>query len=254
MSALSPPARADLTSPHPQGGEKERRAAIDFIATTRARAVRVALFGQMAQRHAEGCRDLPASMDACVDQLDMLARDMERASALLKGDDPGNAFAPEIVRWFGHHADLNARIHDTFAKLIRLTRDVGKAARDLRHGNTAAKHRLDAALKAHFDYGRNDAFQAVTTYCDELWSSLDAQRDADLARSRQASEAITSALTKLDRIGRHVRLVSINASVEASRAGEAGQGLAVIATEFKSLSEDIQKLAAGARFEIDNLL
>ena len=60
--------------------------------------------------------------------------------------------------------------------------------------------------------------------------------------------------TRLEKIGKHVRLVSLNASVEASRVGDAGRGLGVIATEFKSLAEEIQGLASNARSNIDDLV
>ncbi|WP_187431591.1 hypothetical protein ROLI_022630 [Roseobacter fucihabitans] len=47
--------------------------------------------------------------------------------------------------------------------------------------------------------------------------------------------------------------MSINASMEASRAGEAGKGLAIIAQEFKTLAEEVQQLTSSAREDIQNI-
>ena len=68
--------------------------------------------------------------------------------------------------------------------------------------------------------------------------------------NRAAAEAIGKTLTRLEHIGKHVRLVSLYASVEASRVGDAGRGLGVIAVEFKTLAEEIQMLAVTARADI----
>ena len=179
---------------------------------------------------------------------------MSRACQIARGHDPEDEFIAEICTWIKRLADASPDIIRTLDTIHRLSVDVWDAARDLEAGKTGAAKRLDTALSAHFDFGRGTHFNSVTAFCDSLWRSLDESRDADMARSLQAGAAIHDALSKLDKIGRHVRLVSINASVEASRAGDAGKGLSVIAVEFKALSEDIQKLAAHAKQEIDGLV
>ncbi|MEP2472062.1 MAG: methyl-accepting chemotaxis protein, partial [Paracoccaceae bacterium] len=93
-------------------------------------------------------------------------------------------------------------------------------------------------------------FAMVTDFCDGLWNEIDSARQNDLARAQESTEAILRTLTQLEKIGKHVRLVSLNASVEAARVGDVARGLGVIATEFKTLAEKIQNLSMDAREEI----
>ncbi|MEE1130649.1 MAG: methyl-accepting chemotaxis protein [Caryophanon sp.] len=55
----------------------------------------------------------------------------------------------------------------------------------------------------------------------------------------------------IQQIAEQTSLLSLNASVEASRAGEAGKGFAVVANEVKNLSELTQRSAEHIRLEIE---
>ncbi|MET0137732.1 MAG: methyl-accepting chemotaxis protein, partial [Sphingobium sp.] len=61
---------------------------------------------------------------------------------------------------------------------------------------------------------------------------------------------ISGALDLISSVARQTSMLSLNASIEASRAGEAGRGFAVVAAEVKSLSHDAQRAA----HEIDRKL
>ncbi len=99
-----------------------------------------------------------------------------------------------------------------------------------------------------------------------LSSSKDSQQSfkdmsekvTELAKSAENINAITSSVIK---IARQTNLLSINATIEASRAGLAGKGFEVVADEFKRLAADTQKagedisaLIAGIGKEIEAAL
>jgi methyl-accepting chemotaxis protein len=60
-------------------------------------------------------------------------------------------------------------------------------------------------------------------------------------------------IVHVQKITKQTNLLSLNASIEASRAGEAGKGFAVIADELKSLSKGIEELAYGMKSKISGI-
>ena len=224
-----------------------RRKAIDLVATTRARAIRAALFGAYlfrtnplgvepeAQR-AEWRKILRAQYDA-----------LDRARALVEGSDPDGVIPSDVCTWIGSHGRANPAHAAAFRQMADLTYAIVQTAEQ---DDIQA---LQAALADHFAFGRGGFFETVTEFCDGLWADLDAQRHADVAQALATGDTISKTLTRLEHIGKHVRLVFINASVEASRVGDAGRGLGVIAIEFKTLAEEIQRLATTARNDISGM-
>lgn len=222
----------------------QRRSAIDLIATTRARAIRSALFGSYlfrANPFGPETAETRAHWRAVLrEQYEALAR----SAALVQGSDPMQQVPDWVCDWIGQHGADNPRSVAVFVQMRDLTHDVVLAAEA---DDTA---RLRDALDVHLRVGRGGFFESVTEFCDGLWANLDATRHHEVERAEAAGKAISRTLTRLEQIGKHVRLVSLNASVEAARVGDAGKGLGVIAVEFKTLAEEIQRLATTARTDI----
>ena len=75
----------------------------------------------------------------------------------------------------------------------------------------------------------------------------------DASASKQKAEALNvlSSLmgdvegmaSKIDSIARMTNLLSLNASIEAARAGDAGKGFAIVAAEIRSLAADSSRIA-----------
>ncbi|WP_299149914.1 methyl-accepting chemotaxis protein [uncultured Tateyamaria sp.] len=237
-----------ILHPHREGDDvalfAQRRKAIDLIATSRARAIRSALFGAyLFRKHPTRTEDADTRANwlrILNEQADALAR----ATALVNGRDPNRDIPDEVCQWIGTHGKNRPRDVAAFTRMRDLTRDLCDAAA------SDDINALERALTVHFTVGRGGFFEMVTSFCDGMWADLDSQRHAEVDKAAATGTAITKTLTRLEHIGKHVRLVSLNASVEAARVGDAGRGLGVIAVEFKTLAEEIQMLATTARNDI----
>ncbi|KEO50953.1 methyl-accepting chemotaxis protein [Thioclava pacifica] len=69
-----------------------------------------------------------------------------------------------------------------------------------------------------------------------------------------AVDQISSSIQQIDKISLQTKLLALNASVEAARAGDAGRGFAVVAKEVHSLSEHTSKMTHVIRSLVENLL
>lgn len=76
----------------------------------------------------------------------------------------------------------------------------------------------------------------IREFCNEMADSFNSIEDL-LAKLETNNKSIT-------RLSKQTSLLSLNASVEASRAGEAGRGFSVVASEMKALSSSCEEAAA----------
>lgn len=223
-----------------------QRAAIDMIATLRARMVRCALFATNILRAHPIASESDADRQRWHDKFAEQYEGIKRSFGLLNGQDVAGAVPQDVCDWIARSVAAQPKQLEVMHHMLTLTDAMHTAL-------TGTQEDLDSAMKAHFEFGHVTFYNTVTEICDGLWSQLDAQRAGDLLRVQQSGHGLGNILERLERIGKHVRLVSLNASVEAARVGDAGKGLGVIAVEFKSLAEEIQHLSATARENINGI-
>ncbi len=222
------------------------RRAIDLVATLRARIIRVGLFGTLLYRP-DPLMATDAQQRAI--ELDILTQEVKMITAVcatLTRGSPLPDTSQIIADWIALNAAQMPKATAVIVQMENLSRNILTAAQTGSSGQRAA-------LSQHMQTARIGFFDAVTTLCDALWDDITAHHNQALKTATTAALALGDRLTRLDRIGRHVRLVSLNASVEAARAGDVGKGLMVIAHEFKSLAEEIQSLANAARNDMGQI-
>ncbi|MEM6944618.1 MAG: methyl-accepting chemotaxis protein [Pseudomonadota bacterium] len=100
---------------------------------------------------------------------------------------------------------------------------------------------------SEFHYAAVDLSEAIQEAHDHITARE--RKQATDARG-QAREAVD----RIDTISRTVRLIALNAAVEAARAGDAGRGFSVIAQEIKSLSEATKAASGDVRTSLDGIM
>lgn len=156
---------------------------------------------------------------------------------------PLPGISPDISRWIHLTAK---RAPERLAKITQLADLSEMVLIAVEQRNPV----LGSRLKTHMSAARTDFYEAVTSLCEAYWDDIATRHKDELKRANHSAKSLAQRLNRLEHIGKHVRLVSLNASVEAARAGDVGKGLMVIAHEFKSLAEEIQTLATEARRDI----
>ena len=73
-------------------------------------------------------------------------------------------------------------------------------------------------------------------------------------RINETSKKIENIITEIENIASQTNLLSLNASIEAARAGDAGRGFAVVADEIRDLADQSAKSAVDTRELVNNTL
>lgn len=215
------------------------RHAIDRVATLRAQVGAVALNVCLLEEHAE----TGANEELCA-AISEKAKSIRAASDVLLGKAVFDGLPEPLSHWMSM---LSAQMPVECQRIAKMADHTDRLAR-----MATAREAISASdLKEYTDQGQGPFFDAVSKIIDAFWNSIEKGRTAQLSTAAQSAKNVSASLDRLDRIGKYVRSMSINASVEASRAGESGKGMTIIATEFKTLAEEVQQLIAAARKDID---
>ena len=87
----------------------------------------------------------------------------------------------------------------------------------------------------------------------ERASQLTAESGQSIAALRGATDEISSVLELIQDIAEQTNLLALNATIEAARAGEAGKGFAVVASEVKTLAQQTTAATKSIRTHIESI-
>ncbi|KIC19055.1 MULTISPECIES: methyl-accepting chemotaxis protein [unclassified Leisingera] len=110
----------------------------------------------------------------------------------------------------------------------------------------SAAGQADGAVLAHVrnvpDLAALCLYRLEPAVSDFLKDMVQTLREAQQQREEERDAQMRATIATAEGVGKNIKFISFNASIEAARIGEMGKGFAVIATEIRELSGKTQNL------------
>ena len=182
----------------------------------------------------------------CDDGLQIAANTIEAAMDVIEGTGNVDGCEANAVTW----------ARDIITKTPNARSSAVELANQMRGISKSAKSDPDQALGIALDTLHTASANFAPAFLSLMQSMYDDLENDIHQRAASVTDAVhetQAAMERIADISQSVRLISLNASVEAARVGDAGRGFGVISAEIKTLSEAINTAGKDAATAMDRL-